>query len=109
MNNVPSCLTYFPLTQQTWVGQFESYGACSVTSALQYVDICSPQSISSGMLRNPPHNLNLQAREATVLLIREVLDRGIVLTEVCRFQFAVIHVLNRLLGLRRRTGIHNEI
>jgi len=42
----------------------------------------SPQAISSGMLRIPPINLNKQAQEATVLLIREVLDRGITLSEV---------------------------
>lgn len=42
----------------------------------------SPQAISSGMLRTPPVNLNKQAQEATVLLIREVLDRGITLSEV---------------------------
>jgi len=42
----------------------------------------SPQAISSGMLRIPSSNLNKQAQEATVLLIREVLDRGITLSEV---------------------------
>lgn len=42
----------------------------------------SPQAISSGMLRIPPVNLNKQAQDATVLLIREVLDRGITLSEV---------------------------
>jgi ribonuclease H2 subunit A len=34
------------------------------------------------MLRIPSINLNKQAQEATVLLIREVLDRGITLSEV---------------------------
>ena len=34
------------------------------------------------MLRRPPINLNKQAEEATVLLIREVLEKGIQLSEV---------------------------
>lgn len=42
----------------------------------------SPQDISSGMLRRPPANLNKQSQDATILLIREVLQRGITLTEV---------------------------
>ncbi|KAF9790653.1 ribonuclease H-like domain-containing protein [Thelephora terrestris] len=46
------------------------------------VRVLCPQAISSGMLRIPPINLNKQAQEATVLLIREVLDRGITLSEV---------------------------
>lgn len=33
------------------------------------------------MLRRPPTNLNKQAEDATVTLIREVLDQGIELTE----------------------------
>lgn len=43
----------------------------------------SPQGISTGMLRRPPTNLNKQSEEATVTLIREVLDQGIELSEVC--------------------------
>jgi len=35
------------------------------------------------MIRKPPINLNKQSQEATILLIREVLDRGIELKEVC--------------------------
>lgn len=35
------------------------------------------------MLRRPPINLNRQSEEATVLLIREVLQKGIQLSEVC--------------------------
>ncbi|KAF8575972.1 ribonuclease HII [Ramaria rubella] len=46
------------------------------------VRIISPQAISRGMLRHPPTNLNQQSQEATVLLIREVLDAGIMLSEV---------------------------
>ncbi|KAK7064800.1 ribonuclease [Favolaschia claudopus] len=46
------------------------------------VRVISPQAISSGMLRRPPINLNLQSRNATVLLIQEVLKKGIELTEV---------------------------
>ncbi|KAI0671744.1 ribonuclease H2 subunit A [Trametes maxima] len=46
------------------------------------VRVLSPKAISAGMLRRPPFNLNQQAQEATVLLIREVLSRGIELSEV---------------------------
>ena len=42
----------------------------------------SPKNISAGMLRRPPTNLNQQSQNATVLLIREVLARGIQLSEV---------------------------
>ena len=34
------------------------------------------------MLKRPPTNLNRQAEEATILLIREVLERGIKLSEI---------------------------
>ncbi|THH20733.1 hypothetical protein EW146_g680 [Bondarzewia mesenterica] len=44
--------------------------------------VCSPQDISSGMLRRPPTNLNRQSENATILLIREVLQRGVQLSEV---------------------------
>ena len=37
------------------------------------------------MLRRPPVNLNKQFQDATILLIREVLQRGIHLTEVAIF------------------------
>jgi ribonuclease H2 subunit A len=37
------------------------------------------------MLRRPPVNLNKQSQDATILLIREVLQRGIQLTEVAIF------------------------
>ncbi|KAI0331912.1 ribonuclease H2 subunit A [Cubamyces sp. BRFM 1775] len=46
------------------------------------VRVLSPKAISAGMLRRPPVNLNQQSQEATVLLIREVLARGIQLSEV---------------------------
>jgi len=46
------------------------------------VRVLSPRDISSGMLRRPPVNLNKQSQDATILLIREVLQRGIQLTEV---------------------------
>ena len=49
------------------------------SNSLCYV---SPQAISSGMLRRPPVNLNRQSEEATVLLIREVMESGIELSEV---------------------------
>jgi len=46
-------------------------------------DSISPQAISSGMLRRPPTNLNRQSEDATILLIREVLAKGIELSEAC--------------------------
>ncbi|KAF8808714.1 ribonuclease HII [Phlegmacium glaucopus] len=46
------------------------------------VRVVSPQAISSGMLRRPPTNLNRQSEDATILLIREVLAKGIELSEV---------------------------
>ncbi|CAA7267019.1 unnamed protein product [Cyclocybe aegerita] len=46
------------------------------------VRVISPQAISSGMLRRPPTNLNRQSEEATILLIREVIAKGIQLSEV---------------------------
>jgi len=46
------------------------------------VRVISPQAISSGMLRRPPTNLNRQSEEATILLIQEVLQSGIELSEV---------------------------
>ncbi|KAG6873939.1 hypothetical protein C0995_008978 [Termitomyces sp. Mi166 len=41
------------------------------------VRVISPQAISNGMLRRPPINLNVQSQNATVLLIRELLSKGI--------------------------------
>lgn len=38
------------------------------------------------MMKRPPTNLNQQSQEATILLIREVLAKGIELTEVCVYQ-----------------------
>ncbi|KAF8972134.1 ribonuclease H-like domain-containing protein [Flammula alnicola] len=46
------------------------------------VRVVSPQRISSGMLRRPPTNLNRQSENATILLIREILAKGIELSEV---------------------------
>ncbi|KAF8632215.1 hypothetical protein AX15_001973 [Amanita polypyramis BW_CC] len=46
------------------------------------VRVVCPQAISSGMLRRPPVNLNRQSEEATILLIREVLNSGIKLSQV---------------------------
>ncbi|KAL0061918.1 hypothetical protein AAF712_011202 [Marasmius tenuissimus] len=46
------------------------------------VRVICPQAISSGMLKKPPINLNRQSQEATVMLIKEVLAKGIVLSEV---------------------------
>ncbi|CAD6888014.1 unnamed protein product [Tilletia caries] len=46
------------------------------------VRVMSPQDISAGMLRRHPYNLNQQALDATVLLIQNVLDSGVDLTEI---------------------------
>ncbi|XP_006459390.1 hypothetical protein AGABI2DRAFT_149543 [Agaricus bisporus var. bisporus H97] len=46
------------------------------------VRVICPQAISSGMMKRPPINLNVQSREATFLLIRETLAKGVQLTEV---------------------------
>lgn len=46
------------------------------------VNVISPQAISRGMLKVPPTNLNKQSQDATISLIREVLQRGIQLSEV---------------------------
>ena len=54
---------------------------------------CSPQAISSGMLRRPPTNLNRQSEDATILLIREVLAKGIELSEAC-FNFFFSRLIN---------------
>ncbi|EDR08506.1 uncharacterized protein LACBIDRAFT_173809 [Laccaria bicolor S238N-H82] len=46
------------------------------------VRVVSPQAISSGMLCRPPTNLNRQSQDATILLLREVLAKGIQVSEV---------------------------
>ncbi|KAL0954551.1 hypothetical protein HGRIS_003517 [Hohenbuehelia grisea] len=46
------------------------------------VRVICPQAISRGMLRMPATNLNKQSEDATILLIREVLESGIQLSEV---------------------------
>ncbi|KAF8841232.1 ribonuclease HII [Paxillus ammoniavirescens] len=46
------------------------------------VRVISPQAISRGMLKLPPTNLNKQSQDATVMLIRQALQRGIQLSEV---------------------------
>ncbi|KAG2058656.1 ribonuclease HII [Suillus hirtellus] len=46
------------------------------------VRVISPQTISAGMLRIPPTNLNKQSQDATVLLIRDAIQRGLQLSEV---------------------------
>ncbi|KAH9178172.1 ribonuclease H2 subunit A [Lactarius sanguifluus] len=53
-----------------------------VTNLGWSVRVLSPRDISSGMLRRRPVNLNKQSQNATILLIREVLQRGVELTEV---------------------------
>lgn len=57
------------------------------------------------MLRKPSTNLNKQSEDATILLIREVLDKGIELSEVSvllRERAPVELMLHT--GLRRRAG-----
>ncbi|KAH0833323.1 ribonuclease H-like domain-containing protein [Lanmaoa asiatica] len=46
------------------------------------VRVISPQAISRGMLKVPPTNLNKQSQDATIQLIRDVLQRGIQLSDV---------------------------
>ncbi|KAG2186400.1 hypothetical protein INT43_002838 [Umbelopsis isabellina] len=46
------------------------------------VHVLSPQTISTGMLRGQKYNLNEMAHEATMGLIRRVLDKGINITEI---------------------------
>lgn len=65
------------------------------------------------MLRRPPTNLNRQSEDATILLIREVLAKGIVLSEV-RFpfphgSFPVPVLIQYILGLRRCPGQYHDV
>lgn len=53
-----------------------------VLSFVRLLMVASPQAISAGMLRIPPTNLNKQSQDATVLLIRDALQRGLQLSEV---------------------------
>ncbi|EAU85381.1 ribonuclease H2 subunit A [Coprinopsis cinerea okayama7 len=56
---------------------------CSDPSNLGWsVRVIAPQAISSGMLKKPPTNLNKQSQDATIGLIRQVIDKGINVTEV---------------------------
>lgn len=64
------------------------------------MSLYSPQAISSGMLRRPPVNLNKQSEEATILLIREVLAKGIVLSEVNPIAILLFHPHLIAKGLR---------
>ncbi len=68
----------------TWGGQFAYCGESSILGHLIVMSdrSNSPQAISSGMLKRPPINLNVQSQQATVLLIYEVLKSGIELSEV---------------------------
>ena len=73
----------------------------------------SPQAISSGMLRRPPTNLNRQSEDATILLIREVLAKGIELSEACfdNFFFLRVDQNNKIkpVGICRCTGYNDHI
>lgn len=57
------------------------------------------------MLRKPSTNLNKQSEDATILLIREVLDKGIELSEVSLLlrERAPVELMLHT-GLRRRAG-----
>lgn len=50
----------------------------------------SPQDISANMLRRIPVNLNQQAQDATMGLIRDALDRGINVREVGEESWALM-------------------
>jgi len=69
----------------------------------------SPQAISSGMLRRPPTNLNRQSEDATILLIREVLAKGIVLSEVSILSGLVISLTKASEGLCRCVGYNHDV
>ena len=74
--------------------------AYSVHPSLVYSSrTLSPQDISSGMLRRVPVNLNRQAEEATIGLIRDALARGVNLKEVSEVHRA--RTLSRLTQLRK--------
>ena len=66
--------------------------------------LISPQDISNGMLRRPPINLNKQAQDATILLIREVIERGITLSEVCII--VMIPFITKIQLVSRSTLMH---
>jgi hypoxanthine-guanine phosphoribosyltransferase len=70
----------------------------------------SPQAISAGMLRIPPTNLNKQSQDATVLLIRDVLQRGLQLSEVSmRPVFSNKYQIIHWLGICGCTRKHNYL
>ena len=63
------------------------------------------------MLRVPPVNLNKQSQDATIQLIRDVLRRGIQLSEVTHFplQLGASRLNTHYLGVRRRTRKHHDL
>ncbi|TBU48864.1 ribonuclease H2 subunit A [Dichomitus squalens] len=69
------------LTAQVRSSLLETLGSDPVNLGWS-VRVLSPKDISAGMLKRPPTNLNQQSQNATVLLIREVLARGVQLSEV---------------------------
>ncbi|KAM5535946.1 hypothetical protein V8D89_010386 [Ganoderma adspersum] len=69
------------LTAQVRSSLLETLGS-DPTNLGWSVRVLSPKGISAGMLKRPPTNLNQQSQNATVLLIREVLAKGIQLSEV---------------------------
>ena len=70
-------------TPQTWAGPcaFSGVFTSSFPATGPYT-ASSPQALSRGMLRRPAINLNEQSKEATYLLIREVIAAGIELSHV---------------------------
>ena len=78
--------------------------------ASSFLIASSPQAISSGMLRKPPTNLNRQSEEATILLIKEVIAKGIELSEVwSSHTYAYFGLLSEPIGIRRCPGQHNDL
>lgn len=68
-----------PETRQHLWESFDAHPDLCYSSAT-----LSPQDISAKMLRRVPINLNQQAQDATMGLIRDALDRGINVREVSK-------------------------
>lgn len=61
------------------------------------------------MLCRPPTNLNRQSEQATVLLIREVISRGIQLSEVCSLTMNVYQCITYPAGICRCPRYNNHL
>lgn len=66
----------------------------------------SPQAISRGMLKVPPTNLNKQSQDATIQLIRDVLQCGVQLSDVTVFPPTAPPKLTHRIGVRRCARQH---